>query len=108
MAEGAFGAVVRLLGFLALTQGQIQVSVNVGTLLGTAENCLRFVAETHGVIPKWKRLEQFDPTSREYLLLLGSILENHKRTTTALEGGGAAIVLDILARVRVPSTHSGR
>lgn len=60
------------------------------------------MVETHGVVPKWKRLEQLDPTYQEYRVLLGSILENpaDKRTTTALEGGGAAIVLDILAGVR--------
>jgi len=102
MAEGAFGVVVWLLGFLILIRGQTQVSLDVDTLLDTAEGCLRFVTETRGVVPKWKRLEQFDPTSREYPLLLNSILENpaDRRSTAALEGGGAAIVLDILARVR--------
>jgi len=89
-----------------LTQGQIQVSIDVSTLLGTAADCLCFVTETYGVVPKWKRLEELDPESQEYLLLLSSILDSptDRRATAALKGGGAEIVLDIIAGVRVRSS----
>jgi len=54
------------------------------------------------IVSKWRRLEQFDPKSQEYLLLLTSILDDRadRKATTSLEGEDAAVVLDILARVR--------
>ena len=48
-------------------------------------------------------MEQFDPKSPEYLLLLTSLLDDQvdRKATTSLEGEDAATVLDILAGVRV-------
>ena len=60
-------------------------------------------AEVPHVVSKWRRLERLTPGSQGYLLLLTSILDDpmDRRATTALEGEDAAVVLDILARVRV-------
>lgn len=79
------------------------MSVGVDTLLDIVTDCLRFVTETYGAVPKWTNLEQFDPKSQEYLLLLTSLLDDpiDRRATTALMGEGASIVLEILAKVRV-------
>lgn len=53
------------------------------------------------VVPKWRRLDQFDPKSKEYTLFLNSLLENEadRKATTSLEGEDAALVLEILAKV---------
>lgn len=55
------------------------------------------------IVSKWSRLEQLDPSSREYLRLLTSLLDDagDRRATTALKDEDATIVLDILARVRI-------
>lgn len=60
-------------------------------------------AEVPHVVSKWRRLERLSPGSQGYLILLASILDDpmDRRATTALEGEDAAVVLDILARVRV-------
>jgi len=60
-------------------------------------------AETPNIVFKWRRLEQFDPKSPEYLLILTSLLDDRmdRKATTSLEGEDATTVLDILARVRV-------
>lgn len=60
-------------------------------------------SETPLVVLKWRNLGQFDPKSQEHSVLLASILDDpmDRRATIALEGEDAAIVLDILARVRV-------
>ena len=53
-------------------------------------------------------MDQFDPKSREYALLLKTLLENevHRKATTSLEGEDATVVLDVLARVRVDPHRS--
>jgi hypothetical protein len=55
------------------------------------------------IVSKWSRLEKLDPSSREYLRLLTSLLDDagDRRATTALKDEDATIVLDILARVRI-------
>ena len=60
-------------------------------------------AEVPHVVSKWRRLERLSPGSQGYLLLLTSILDDpmDRRATTGLEGEDAAVVLDILAKVRV-------
>ena len=60
-------------------------------------------AEIPTVVSKWRRLEQLIPRSQQYLLLLTSLLDSSvdRRATTTLVGEDAAVVLDILAKVRV-------
>ena len=67
---------------------------------------LRELIVKYTIVSKWKRLERLDPTSREHFLLLTSILDDQtdRRATTALQGENAAVVLDILARVRTRSS----
>ena len=55
------------------------------------------------IVSKWRRLEKFNPKSQESILILTSILDDpaDRRATTALRGEDAAVVLDILAGVRI-------
>ena len=61
--------------------------------------------EVPPIVSKWRRLEQFDPQSQEYLKFLTALLDDRldRQATTSLKGESAAIVLDILARVCVHS-----
>ncbi|KAF9646448.1 kinase-like protein [Thelephora ganbajun] len=67
-------------------------------------------AEVPHIVSEWRRLEQFDPKSREYLLLLTSLLNDrvNRKATTSLEGEDATIVLDILARVLDRGRNQGK
>ena len=55
------------------------------------------------IVSKWRRLDQLHPKSREYSLLIKSLLETEvdRKATTSLGGEDAAVVLDILAKVRI-------
>ena len=56
---------------------------------------------SRAVVSKWESLGKFDPKSKEFSLLLNSLLENEvdRKATTSLEGEDAAVVLDTLAMV---------
>ena len=54
------------------------------------------------IVSKWRRLDKLIPRSQEYTLRLTFLLDNEmdRRETVALRGEDAAVVLNILARVR--------
>ena len=55
------------------------------------------------IVSQWRRLDKFNPKSQECILILTSILDDpaDRRATKALRGEDAAVVLDILAGVRI-------
>ena len=62
-------------------------------------------AATSRILSKWRRLDQSDPKSRQYSIILKSLLEKEvdRKATTSLGGEDASVVLDILAKVRTES-----
>jgi hypothetical protein len=66
-------------------------------------------AGTHRVVSEWRRLDQLDPKSKKYALLLNSLLDNEadREATVSLEGEDATVVLEILAEVRI-DVHPAR